>query len=225
MFTVQSGPCAGIGHVTGAVPGRRAARGSPAARRAISSIRPGTASWSPAARWSRSSGMAFTAAIGLAAEFVDDRARSAATKAAVAAIIAAATPTNGGRCLPAADCCVTIVATLEEALRDPHFVGRGLFEHVVARRVGRDHAGAAGADRSGFRAPPETASAAGARRRQQGLRCRRVRTDSSIRFLNCACPYRKTGYRACRTCGIFQTPRKILPASNTTYAIRRTRKA
>ena len=32
----------------------------------------------------------------------------------------------------AADCCVTIMATLEEALRDPHFVERGLFAHKVA---------------------------------------------------------------------------------------------
>jgi crotonobetainyl-CoA:carnitine CoA-transferase CaiB-like acyl-CoA transferase len=36
----------------------------------------------------------------------------------------------------AADCCVTIMATLEEAVRDPHFVKRGLFAHKVAGRHG-----------------------------------------------------------------------------------------
>jgi len=35
-----------------------------------------------------------------------------------------------------ADCCVTIMATLEEALRDPHFVERGLFAHRVAGPTG-----------------------------------------------------------------------------------------
>ncbi len=37
-----------------------------------------------------------------------------------------------GRRFATADCCVTIMATLEDALRDPHFVGRGLFAHKVA---------------------------------------------------------------------------------------------
>jgi crotonobetainyl-CoA:carnitine CoA-transferase CaiB-like acyl-CoA transferase len=34
--------------------------------------------------------------------------------------------------LAAADCCATIMATLSEALRHPHFVARGLFAHRVA---------------------------------------------------------------------------------------------
>ena len=37
----------------------------------------------------------------------------------------------------AADCCVTIVAPLEEAMRDPHFVKRGLFAHQVATASGK----------------------------------------------------------------------------------------
>jgi alpha-methylacyl-CoA racemase len=32
----------------------------------------------------------------------------------------------------AADCCVTIMASLEDALHDPHFVERGLFVHTVS---------------------------------------------------------------------------------------------
>ena len=74
----------------------------------------------------------FTAAIGLAPEFVDDRRDPAATKAAVAAIIAGRSADEWRPVLAAADCCVTIMATLEEALRDPHFVARGLFAHQVA---------------------------------------------------------------------------------------------
>ena len=37
----------------------------------------------------------------------------------------------------AADCCVTIMASLEEALDDPHFVERGLFAHQVTGRRAR----------------------------------------------------------------------------------------
>jgi hypothetical protein len=36
----------------------------------------------------------------------------------------------------AADCCVTIVADLEHAVLDPHFVGRGLFAHQVVSAQG-----------------------------------------------------------------------------------------
>jgi crotonobetainyl-CoA:carnitine CoA-transferase CaiB-like acyl-CoA transferase len=75
---------------------------------------------------------AFTAAIGLAAEHADDRRDPAATKRAVAAIIASKTADEWRPVFAKADCCVTIMATLEEALRDPHFVERGLFAHKVA---------------------------------------------------------------------------------------------
>ena len=40
---------------------------------------------------------------------------------------------------------MTVVASLEEALRDPHFVARGLF----SRKAGRGGAGPAAADRAG----------------------------------------------------------------------------
>lgn len=76
--------------------------------------------------------LAFTAAIGLAPEFIDDARDPEATKVAVAAIVAGRTADEWRPLLAAADCCVTIVATLEEALRDPHFTGRGLFAHAVA---------------------------------------------------------------------------------------------
>jgi crotonobetainyl-CoA:carnitine CoA-transferase CaiB-like acyl-CoA transferase len=79
----------------------------------------------------------FAAAIGLAPEFVDDRRDPAAATAAVANIIAARSGEAWRPLFAAADCCVTVMATLEEALRDPHFVGRGLFAHQVAGRSGR----------------------------------------------------------------------------------------
>jgi crotonobetainyl-CoA:carnitine CoA-transferase CaiB-like acyl-CoA transferase len=74
----------------------------------------------------------FTAAIGLAPGLIDDSRNPAATKAAVATIIAGRSADEWRPLLAAADCCVTVMATLEEALRDPHFVERGLFAHKVA---------------------------------------------------------------------------------------------
>jgi alpha-methylacyl-CoA racemase len=80
--------------------------------------------------------LAFTTAIGLAPEFIDDGRDPAAAKSAVAAIIAQRTADEWWPMLAQADCCVTVVSTLEEALRDPHFVGRGLFAHTVSDASG-----------------------------------------------------------------------------------------
>jgi crotonobetainyl-CoA:carnitine CoA-transferase CaiB-like acyl-CoA transferase len=80
--------------------------------------------------------LAFAAAIGLAPERVDDRADPAATKSAIAAIIAGESAEHWRPRLAAADCCATIVASLEEALADAHFVERGLFAHSVAGDTG-----------------------------------------------------------------------------------------
>ncbi len=73
----------------------------------------------------------FAKAVGLAAEFVDDTRIPAATRDEVAKLIAAKTSDEWRPVFAAADCCVTIVTPLEEAMRDPHFVGRGLFAHKV----------------------------------------------------------------------------------------------
>jgi crotonobetainyl-CoA:carnitine CoA-transferase CaiB-like acyl-CoA transferase len=80
--------------------------------------------------------LAFTAAIGLPDKFVDDTRDAKATREAVARLIAARTAKEWRPILAAADCCATIVVPLQEAMRDPHFVQRGLFEHQVA--VGAD---------------------------------------------------------------------------------------
>lgn len=81
--------------------------------------------------------LAFTAAIGLPDEFIDDKRDPQATGAAVAERIAARTAEEWRPVLAAADCCATIVAPLEEAIRDTHFVQRGLFAHQVSLASGK----------------------------------------------------------------------------------------
>jgi alpha-methylacyl-CoA racemase len=79
---------------------------------------------------------AFCETIGLAAPLRNDLADPGATRAAVAAIIAGRTAEEWRPLFAQADCCVTIVTSLEEALRDPHFSERGLFAHSVAGASG-----------------------------------------------------------------------------------------
>ena len=79
---------------------------------------------------------AFCAAIGLAEALIDDARDPAATRAAVAAIIAGRTAAAWRPVLAAADCCATIVTSLADAMRDPHFVARGLFAHQVVGQGG-----------------------------------------------------------------------------------------
>jgi alpha-methylacyl-CoA racemase len=134
MFTFASHALAS-GHVTGQFPGMGGARltgGSP--RYQIYPTKDGRfvccaaleqRFWEP-----------FTATIGLAADFVDDRRDPNATRAAVAKIIAGSTAEEWRPLFAAADCCVTIMATLQQALHDPHFVERGLFAHQVAGPTG-----------------------------------------------------------------------------------------
>jgi crotonobetainyl-CoA:carnitine CoA-transferase CaiB-like acyl-CoA transferase len=81
---------------------------------------------------------AFTRAIGLSAELADDRRDPAATRAAVARLIAAKTSDAWRPIFAKADCCATIVTPLEEAMRDPHFVERGLFAHRLANAAGNE---------------------------------------------------------------------------------------
>jgi len=134
MFTFASHALAS-GHVTGEFPGMGGARltgGSP--RYQIYPTKDGKfvccaaleqRFWEP-----------FTATIGLARDFVDDRRDPDATRAAVAKIIAGRTAEEWRPLFAAADCCVTIMATLQQALHDPHFVERGLFAHQVAGPTG-----------------------------------------------------------------------------------------
>src|SRR4051794_7998647 len=80
--------------------------------------------------------LAFCNTIGLQAPLMNDAADPDATKSAITRIIAAETAAHWQPKFAAADCCVTIMASLEEALHDPHFVERGLFAHTVAGSSG-----------------------------------------------------------------------------------------
>src|SRR5690554_733839 len=75
---------------------------------------------------------AFCAAIDLAPDFRNDRRDPVATTDAVAAIIASRDAADWEPVLAAADCCATRVRTLDEAMADPHFAGRGLFGRTVS---------------------------------------------------------------------------------------------
>jgi crotonobetainyl-CoA:carnitine CoA-transferase CaiB-like acyl-CoA transferase len=81
--------------------------------------------------------LGFCNTIGLPAPLMNDLADPEATKTAVAAIIRRESAEHWRPKFAAADCCVTIMASLEEALHDPHFVERGLFAHRVAGASGK----------------------------------------------------------------------------------------
>jgi crotonobetainyl-CoA:carnitine CoA-transferase CaiB-like acyl-CoA transferase len=80
---------------------------------------------------------AFTTAISLPAEFVNDLRNPQATRAAVAQLISAQTSEHWRPIFADADCCATIVVPLQEAMRDPHFVERGLFAHRIETGTGK----------------------------------------------------------------------------------------
>ncbi len=80
--------------------------------------------------------LAFCAAIELAPALTDDRADPAATRAGITAIIARRTAADWRPIFAKADCCVTIVAPLDEAMRDPHFIERGLFAYEAVGSAG-----------------------------------------------------------------------------------------
>ncbi len=80
---------------------------------------------------------AFAKAIGLPQEFVDDTRDPNGTREAVAKLIVNKTSDEWRSIFAEADCCATVVASLEQAMRDPHFVQRGLFAHSVETGSGK----------------------------------------------------------------------------------------
>jgi alpha-methylacyl-CoA racemase len=80
---------------------------------------------------------AFTAAIQLPEKFIDDARDPKATRETVAKLIAARTADEWRPVFAAADCCTTIIVPLQEAMRDPHFVERGLFAHDLSSASGK----------------------------------------------------------------------------------------
>jgi alpha-methylacyl-CoA racemase len=79
----------------------------------------------------------FAAAIELPAQFIDDRRDANATRDAVAKLIVVRTAEEWRPVLAAADCCATIVVPLEQAMRDAHFVQRGVFAYAVDMADGK----------------------------------------------------------------------------------------
>jgi crotonobetainyl-CoA:carnitine CoA-transferase CaiB-like acyl-CoA transferase len=73
----------------------------------------------------------FAKVIGLTADQVDDRKDPVTVQKAVAARIAARTAAEWAPIFEAADCCVTLVKPLAQAVNDAHFVARGLFSERV----------------------------------------------------------------------------------------------
>lgn len=80
--------------------------------------------------------LAFCDVIDLPPELRDDHATPESTRAAVAERVAARTHAEWAERLAGTEFCVTPVATMEEALADPHFVARGLFDHAVSTPSG-----------------------------------------------------------------------------------------
>ncbi len=79
----------------------------------------------------------FTAAIGLAPEFVDDERDPPATIARVTEIIAGKTAAEWEPIFDKADCCCSIVQDIRAALDDPHFKARGLFAARLMNEQGQ----------------------------------------------------------------------------------------
>jgi alpha-methylacyl-CoA racemase len=100
--------------------------------------------------------LAFCAAIGLSDEFVDDSRDPGATRGAVAKLIRGRSATEWRPIFAEANCCVTIVEPLSEAIRDPHFVGRGLFGHRLAAHSGATMPALPVPVAAPFREPPGT---------------------------------------------------------------------
>lgn len=78
----------------------------------------------------------FAEAIGLEETYRDDAVDPAATSARVSEIIRAEPAARWEVAFAEADCCATVVKTVEEALADPHFRARGLFDAGLANEEG-----------------------------------------------------------------------------------------
>lgn len=81
---------------------------------------------------------AFCEAIEMLPELIDDKRDPKATGDAAAKQIAARASEEWRPIFAKADCCTTIVAPLEEALRDPHFASRGLFAQRLTLKGGKE---------------------------------------------------------------------------------------
>ncbi len=81
---------------------------------------------------------AFVDAVGLPEEWRDDGIDPDGTAAEVAALVAARPAAYWEERIRGVDCCCSIVRSLEEALADPHFRGRGLFLERLVNEAGEE---------------------------------------------------------------------------------------
>jgi crotonobetainyl-CoA:carnitine CoA-transferase CaiB-like acyl-CoA transferase len=81
---------------------------------------------------------AFVQAIGLEERLRDDGKDPGATLARIAEIIGSKSAAHWRSVFEAADCCCSVVQTLAEALEDPHFKARGLFDGVIVNETGAE---------------------------------------------------------------------------------------
>ena len=102
----------------------------------------------------------FCQVIELADTYRDDHRDPMATLAAVRRIMAGKTAAEWAAIFDGVDCCCTPVATLDQALQDPHFQQRGLFAHQVAMPGGESLAALHVPIADSFRGDPEIAVAA-----------------------------------------------------------------
>jgi crotonobetainyl-CoA:carnitine CoA-transferase CaiB-like acyl-CoA transferase len=79
----------------------------------------------------------FCDVVGLDPEWRNDTREPAATIARLRDIIAAESAVTWASRIAGRDCCCSIVATIEEASRDGHFIARGLFQHTLGGDEGR----------------------------------------------------------------------------------------
>ena len=78
----------------------------------------------------------FAEAIGLEETYRDDAVDPAATALRVSEIVRAESAAHWESAFAKADCCATVVKTVEEALADPCFRARGLFDAGLANEEG-----------------------------------------------------------------------------------------
>ncbi|GAB5467224.1 MAG: CaiB/BaiF CoA-transferase family protein [Rhodospirillales bacterium] len=81
---------------------------------------------------------AFCAVVDLPEAWRDDAKDPTGTQRAVAEIVVKQPASHWEPLFAAADCCCSIVKSLEEALADPHFRARGLFEGRLANEAGAE---------------------------------------------------------------------------------------
>jgi crotonobetainyl-CoA:carnitine CoA-transferase CaiB-like acyl-CoA transferase len=79
----------------------------------------------------------FAELIGLEPEYREDRRDPQATKARVAEIIGGHDAAHWQARFAGEDVCCTVAVSLEQAVRDPHFVGRGLFAGALSDGAAR----------------------------------------------------------------------------------------